>query len=1026
MDVIYGLLGDLEVHRDGTLLELPGGPTRMLLAALLINANRRMSKADLIRVAWGNDEVKEAQLHKRVMAVRDMLAAIDRRGDIKTHARFGYELRVDEGDVDALLFQRHIRDADEAAANGDTEAEVACLRRALALWRGPRPLSNAYSDALRQDVLALEQRHKRAAVRLFRLELDRGNAEGVLDDVARVAALYPADRRLCEQLMTARYRCGHLTDAGTAYERHREAVDTETGAPPDPRLRTLHFAIAGGDERAIAAAESALARRTWTPARRPVTVPRQLPAAADLVGRDRMVAQASRLLRGELGPKIPLIVISGPGGVGKTALAVSAARQSIGHFPDGQLFIELNGSSGGPMDTSEVLAQFLRALGAPQVPDTKAERLATYRTLMAERRVLIVLDDAADGAQVADLVPGNPRCAVLVTARRRLPELVGAHHMAALEPLDRADATELFLRVIRDSGISHEHDPEALDRVAAMCGGLPLALRIAGALRVHDHPRSTEDLANRLTLLGPEALEYGELSVARTIGAGLERLDTSARRLFLALGQLQLTRFGTWTAAAVLGDGADAAQALSRLAASFVIDPADSDARYRFHDLTREYARRRALTEGIADPVAVPGRAYRALLTLTRLAHARLYGGEFEVVRSTVPDLEVPAEAVAEVDASPLAWFEKERLNIRAAVEHCAELGLTETCWDLAVAAHEFYAVRGYFDDWYATHQVALSACRAGGDLRGEGIILACLHQPTLVASRRMTGSAGLADLWRATELLAACGDRHGLAIASRTLASALRRQGHGLRSLRLFTEALEHYTASGDTVGRWQALRCVGQSHLDRGDHGAARAALQAAEAIAAELADTRLLAQTRYWIGQACLAAGDVAGAQAAITAVYDVYCDDLGVGRAYALHGRGDLALREGSYAAAERHLTTAAGLARDGADAVLEGRAWLSLAALRRALGQSRERAAALERAGAVFAGCGAAYLEVLALAGLAAIAEGEGDAVAEDAIWKRIDGIYDAADVPGAERIARPTAVNLRRAQDGMPARSSGG
>jgi DNA-binding SARP family transcriptional activator len=1021
MDVIYGLLGDLEVHRDDTLLELPGGPTRMLLAGLLVNANRRMSKADLIRVAWGNDEVKEAQLHKRVMAVRDMLAEIGRRGDIKTHARFGYELRVAEGDVDALLFQRHIHDADEAAANNDPEAEVRCLRRALALWRGPRPLSNAYSDALRQDILALEQRHKRAAVRLFGLELDRGNAEAVLDEVARIAALYPADRRLCEQLMTARYRCGHPTDAGTAYERYREAVDAETGAPPDSLLRTLHFAIAGGDETAIAAAESALARRTRTPARRSVTVPRQLPPPADLVGRDRMVAEASRLLRGESGPVVPLIVISGPGGIGKTALALRASHESVSHFPDGQLFMELQGSSDGPVDTSEVLAQFLRALGAPQVPDTKGERLATYRTLLAERRMLIVLDDAADGAQVADLVPGNPRCAVLVTARRRLPELVGAHHMAALAPLDRADATKLFLRVIRDSGISHEHDPEALDRVVTMCGGLPLALRIASALRVHDHPRPTAELANRLTRLGPEALEYGELSMARTIGAGLERLEASARQLFLALGQLQLTRFGTWTAAAVLGDAADAGQALSRLAASFMIDPVDSDVCYRFHDLTREYARRRALTEGIADHVAVPSRAYRALLTLTRLAHARLYGGDFEVVRSTVPDWDVPPEALAEVDASPLAWFEKERLNIRAAVEHCAELGLTEMCWDLAVSAHEFYAVRGYFDDWYATHQVALRACRAAGDLRGEGIMLACLHQPTLVASRRVAGSPGLTDLWRAADLLADCGDRHGLAIALRTLASALRRQGHGVRSLRLFTEALEHYTASGDIVGRWQTLRYIGQSHLDRGDHGAARTALQAAEAIATELGDTRLLTQTRYWIGQACLAAGDVAGAQAAFNAVFDVYCDDLGVGRAYALHGRGDLALREGSYGAAERHLTTAAELAREGADAVLEGRVWLSLAALRHAQGQSRERAAALENASAVFAGCGAAYLEVLALADLAGIAEEAGDAIAGDAIWKRIDGIYGAASVPGEERIQW-----RRRAQDGMPVRSSGG
>jgi DNA-binding winged helix-turn-helix (wHTH) protein len=145
--MIYGLLGDLEVHRDGRLLKLPGGPTLTLLAGLLVNANRRMSKTDLIRVAWGNEEVREAQLHKRVMVLRDMLAEAGRRDDIRTHARFGYELRVAEDDVDILLFKRHVRDADEAMAQGRPEDEIACLRQALGLWRGkhsgPRLLSCA-------------------------------------------------------------------------------------------------------------------------------------------------------------------------------------------------------------------------------------------------------------------------------------------------------------------------------------------------------------------------------------------------------------------------------------------------------------------------------------------------------------------------------------------------------------------------------------------------------------------------------------------------------------------------------------------------------------------------------------------------------------------------------------------------------------------------------------------------------------------------------------------------------------------
>jgi DNA-binding SARP family transcriptional activator/tetratricopeptide (TPR) repeat protein len=1016
--MIYRLLGELEIGGDGPLLDLPGGPTLIVLAALLVNANRRMSKTELIRAAWGSDDVEEAQLYKRVKVVRDLLATIGRDGDLKTHTRFGYEVQAAEDEVDALLFQRLVREADEASAGRRTEDEVRCLRRALRLWRGPHPLSNVPSGAFRQETVALEQRHKRAAVRLFGLELARGQHERILDELILTAGWYPSDRRLCEQLMLTQYRCGHPDDVASAYERYRETLAEETGAEPDTLLRTFHFAIARGEAQAIAEAESAIMKRTGAPAvaepPRPVlTVPRQLPAPVDLVGRADLAAEVSWLLNQKSRPAAPVVVISGPGGIGKTALALRAAHQARDSYPDGQLYLELHGTASGAvdarMDTGEVLAQFLRAFGVPRVPETKAERLGMYRTLLADRRVLVVLDDAADGAQAGELVPANPGCAVLVTARQRLPEISGAHHVAPLEPLDRADATELFVRVLRDAGISLEDDLRAVDRVVMLCGGLPLALRIAGALRVHDHPRPTAELADRLARQGPEAFAYGELNVARTIGAGFDRLDAGARRLFLGLGLLPLTGFGLWTAAALLdggdtGDETDAARPLSQLAASFMIESVRSETRYRFHDLTREYARRRALAEYPGDRAAVPGQVYRALLTLARHAHAGLYGGDFEVVHSDVPDWDAPPRVLAEVDADPLAWFERERANIRAAVEHCAGLGLTGMCWDLAVSAHEFYTVRGYFDDWATTHAIALHACRKAGDRRGEGIVLACRNQPTLVASRRAGGLPGLSELERAAVLLAECGDRHGQAIALRTLANALRRQGHLSRPLALFNDALAGYTESGDTVGRWQTLRYIGQTHLDRGDCDAALGVLEEAKTVADALGGGRLIAQTRYWIGQTRLAMGDTDGAQAEFDAVMDVYRDDTGVGRAYALHGAGDVAWRRGEYGAAERHFADAASLARQGPDAMLEGRVWLSAAALHRARGQAGELAVALQRAVTVFAAAGAAYLEMRALATLRRAMAERGDVASAEAARTRIESLYEAAGVPDGDRL----------------------
>lgn len=989
--MIYRLLGDLQIGEDGQSLPLPGGPALILTAALLVGVNRKMSKTDLIRAVWDDDDMSEAQLHKRIGDVRALLDQIGRRDALSSHHGFGYELRAAEDEIDTLQFQRLVRDAQQAEASRSTEDEIALLRGALQLWRGAHPLANVPTDAFRQELARLEQRRRRAAGRLFELELGLGHHELIADELIQLTGFYPDDQRLCEQLMLAEHRSGRPADVARAWQQHTQWLDAETGGEPDPLLRDFHFAVARGDADAARDAEAAITRRRSglgpAPAPAPPPVPRQLPRAPQLVGRADLTAEVTWLLRPGYG--LPVIVISGAGGTGKTGLALRAAHESEALYPDGQLYAEMRGTDGPPADTAEVLAQFLRALGMTRVPGTRAERLTAYRTLLASRRVLVVLDDVAGAAQAADLVPGSTGCAVLVTTRERLPELGGAHHVAPLEPLLPGDATELFLQVVRSSGVSLP-SLDHVDEVVALCGGLPLALRIAGALRVHDHPRPTAALARRLASQGPEAFAYGQLSVARTIGAGFERLDGPARDLFLGLGQLPLTGFGLWTAAAVLdGSGADPAAALSQLAARFMITSSEPRMRYGFHDLTRAYARRRADAEQPGTAGAVQERACRALLTLTRRAHARLYGAEFDVVHSDVPDWDAPAEVVAEVDAGPLDWFENERENIRAAIERSAGLGLAGVSWDLAVSAHEFYTIRGYHDDWQATHAAALQACRAAGDRRGEAMVLICRNQPALVASRRANDAASLVELELAVRLLDGQADGHGRAIALRTLANALRRQGYLHRPLELFGEALAGFAASGDSAGWWQAKRFIGQTYLDLGWPGAARQALAEADAAASEAGWTRLLAQTRYWLGQALLAEpADLDAAQVAFDAVYDIFGQDGGVGRAYALHGMGDMALRRGTLEVADQHLGKAIVLARDSADAALEGRVLLSMAGLRAAQGRPEDRVQALEQAAAVFARSGLAYLEVRALAGLARACAALGQAKAAEAARER--------------------------------------
>lgn len=1003
--MIYRLLGELEIGDEGHPADLPGGVTLIILAAFLIRANQQLSKSFLIRVAWGTDDIQEAQLHKRIMAVRDLLAVFGRREDLKTHPRVGYELRAADEDVDALMFNRLLTQANAAReASAEPGAERGLLRQALALWRGAAPLSNVPSDAFHQEVQALQGRRKHAAARLFDLELAQGRHKLILDELSAIAAMYPTDRRLSEQLMLAAYRCGHLTDVASAYERHREALAAETNGLPDPALRAFHFAIACGDEASIMKAESDIARRAGTPAGSPVFVPRQLPRPPELIGRDALVAQASELLSPVPARTVPVVVISGPGGIGKTALALAVAHNCAARFPHGQLYADLRGTADAPTDSAEILAQFLRALGVSQVPESKHERLAVYRTLLAERQVLVVLDDAAGEAQVSDLVPAEPSCAVLVTARRRLPG-TGSHHVPTLAPLDAKDARELFVRVASRAGIDLDDDPAAIDRVVTLCGGLPLALRIAGALRARDHPRTTAELAASLDRQGAAALTYEGLNVARTIEAGFDLLGPRERLLFLRLSLLPLPRFGDWTAAALLDDAdvADATALLSRLAETFIIEPAGQGVRYRFHDLTHDYARRRALEQFPGDRDGVSARAYRGLLTLARRAHARLYGGDFEVVHSSVPDWDAPAGALAEVDAAPLDWFEKERDNIRVAVDETARLGMSELSWDLAFSAHEFYTVRTYFDDWHATASTALRACQEAGNSYGEAVMLVCLGQPALVASRRGS-AAGIARLRRAVGLLAESEDKHGLAIAQRTLASALRRQGHLTSPLALYQDAQRNYEASGDSVGRWQCLRLIGQTFLGLGQHERAGRQLAEAEKAAARFADERLLAQTRYWMGQASLADDDLDRATSAFTYVLGVYQDAGGPGRGYGLHGLGEVARRAGLHEIANQRLGESASLAREGADAVLEGRVWMSFAQLRRAQGQVEGWLGALREARAVFASCDAAHLEARALAELGRALREQGDTVAADAARDQMERLYQQGDVPPEDRV----------------------
>lgn len=1010
--VSYIVLGDLAVlDSDGRPIPVPAGRTRQVLALLLVRYNRLVSFDDLIAAGWGDTPPATDQLPRVINDINKILKQSAGPARVKNNRGLGYTLVVPTDELDIAVFESAIPEAED-----DPERAIAALRRALGVWRGPRALSNLPEGALGDVVAALDRRRLRAATRLIELEVNRSGHEAVVADAVEYFGFYPLDRRLCEFAMITSYECGHPDAAVRIYQRHVEAIEADSAGEPHPGLRDLQYAMVRGDDADVRAYQETLGLRP--PPRPAGAVPLELPAPpATLVARDDLMAEATWLLgrAPDTGPPV-VLVISGRSGIGKTAMARSVAHEVRPNYPGGVIYLEARDATGVPIDASECLAYCLLALGVVP-PEGRTARAGRLRTELARRRMLLVLDDVHDENQVRDLIPGSAGSAVIITTHHDLPGLPGARTLRQLRELEMSQSVDLYRHLVRAAGRDpDEDDPGQTERLLAGLEGLPLAIAIVAAQRVLEWARPVEAIADRVQRRGPLALEYHDLSVARSIGASLERLDDEARALFLGLGRVQLSHVGAWTAWAVLDtEGADPYGALSQLLASNVVT-ADEPGRYRLHSLTRRYAAWCAEQEAGTDN-GVASRVYRALLTLVRRAHRALHGGDYDVVHSTVGDWQPPAALLAEVDRDPRAWFDRARANIRAAVRHCAELGLSEVSWDLAVSAHEYYTVAGQHDDWYETHMAALEACRASGDLRGEAVLLVSLGQPALVASRR-AGAVSRADLRRAAAVLAKLGDEHGQAIALRTLANSLRRDGQLAEPLRLFEAAFVLYGRSDDAMGRWQTQRFIGQTYLDRGDQDRALAVLAEALAAAVGLGSTRLVAQSHYWLGQAYLAVAQAAAdaglddgsvlariddAQAAFEQVQAMA--GQGLGRGYALHGLGEVARRRKDFAAAESGLAEAARLAREGADAVLEGRIHVAMADVWHAKGRGAEGIRALEHAVSCFASADNRYLELAALAALSR-AHPAGSP-ASRAAWERVEARYRELDLPDEDRIHRP-------------------
>lgn len=729
--VMFRLLGPVEVCLDDRTVRVGGPRSQAMLAALLLEANRIVPVSRLMDAAWGGHPPASAdvQVRNRVAAARRALRAAGLPGDvIGTHGS-GYLLTVAEGQLDLDVFEERVRRAEGLLDRGGAPEEaVSGLREALAMWRGPA-LDGLRTPALTAAAQRLDERRMTVVERCLGLELGLGRYDSVIGRLTELVEAYPWRESLVGQLMRALYLADRQGEALDRFDQLRRRLAEELGIDPtaqlirlrdlilrnDPSLRSAPDAgpaVAPSDHPPAAAQHGVAAQHGAAgpdgAARPPV---RMLPAGlTDFVGREEQIAAVLEWLPER--PAVAVTAISGLPGVGKTTLAVRIAHQLGPAYPGPHLYVDLNGHD-HPAPPVEVLGRFLRALGVPgaQIPADLEERAALFRGAMAERPGVVLLDNAADAAQVRPLLPGTDTV-VLVTSRRALVDVDGAHQLR-LEPLPEADALRLLAGIIGPDRVAAE--PGSASDVVHHCGLLPLAVRIAGArlaipgvLSLRQAAAQLAELSHRL-----DHLARADRSVRAAFHSAYVALDEPARRLLRRFAVLDLDRAPPWLPAVLLDDEAGAANAVTGLVEANLVEVTGPDelgqVRYHLHDLVRAFARERAAREeGPRERPEVLRRVFGTWLTLTEQARVALSQEGGAVIVADLPRSPAPT---GEHLHDPKRWFGAERAALLAGIEQAAATpGLEDYSWALAWHCDYYLFVDARVDDLTRVTEIGLAA----------------------------------------------------------------------------------------------------------------------------------------------------------------------------------------------------------------------------------------------------------------------------------------------------------------------------
>lgn len=955
----YTVLGPVTVVTAEHQHRLPRAQTRGLLAYMLLNLGQRVSREAMIEALWGGaaPSTAKSQVHNAITVIRARLAELG-ADEVFVGGPSGYQLLVEPDQVDAAAFEAKARQARQVADRGAREEAAALLREGLALWQGA-PLadaSGAYVDAARARLV---ERRLTAYEDLADAELELGRAEAVVTEIAPLVDEYPMRERLRARQMTALYRSGRQVEALQSYRAYRTLLAEHEGLDPGREIADLESLILR-------------AELPEAPQRTEASVPALLPPdIPDFTGRSGEVDAVYRLLTETRQPTALAIAgIAGMGGVGKTTLAVRSAHLAATGYPDGQLYVNLRGAQASPLDPGDVLARFLRALGVDNraIPHDLAERTELYRSRVAGRRVLVVLDNAASEEQIRPLLPGAPTCAVLITSRARLTGVEGARWID-LEVFSPGEAIELLAVVADDGRVAAQRSDAA--EIVRLCGGLPLAVRVAGARLT---ARPTWRLAHLARMLGDERqrldrLATGDLEVRASLALSYQALDPESRRLLRLLGLFDVPHFSAWLAAAVLERPVDDAAAhLEALVDAQLLGGTGTDEagqnRYRFHDLVRLYARERAEREDSEeDRAAALARGFGGWLAVAERLADRVPGPPFAPISGSAPR---PALDWDDDGGDPLTWFDAERSALIAAIRQACALGLDELAFDLAGCMEKYFDIRGMYTEWQAINTRVIEVCRANGNLRGEAVMRRGLTEVVTWNTIDHTGEAMVRFETEANELVAmfeALGERRGMSDAEVNCAWAASAKGasaeaveHGLRALSLaqetghiggearahvaiavaraeqqdlmaafghLTQALERIRTLGNPRYEAAVLQFMGIGYVRAGDLDSAERVLDESLAISRRLRDSYTEVLTMLELARLYLRRGDPRARTAAETS--------LALGREYTMSHHvadslgvlGEIELAAGRPDKAAKHLEESVALWRT--------RGWLSFLA-----------------------------------------------------------------------------------------------